>query len=89
MITFLNMFPSKNGISRDLNPEAIILGSSNPYYNKLDITFVAYAQVYIGNTNSKKQKTVRVAVLRSEHERGGYYFMSLSNIKQLHAFILT
>ena len=89
MINCLNVFPSKNGIPSNLIPSAIILGSTNPDYNKLKITFVAYAQVYIGNTNSKKQKTVRVAVLRSEHERGGYYFMSLSNIKQIHAFILT
>ena len=54
MITYLNMLPSKNGISRDLGPAAITLGSPNPYYNKLRITFGAYAQVYIGTTNSKK-----------------------------------
>ena len=54
------MFPYKNGISSDLSPEAITLGSPNPYYSKLKITFVAYAQVYIGTTNSKKQRTVGV-----------------------------
>ena len=54
MITCLNMFPSKNGVSINLSPAAIILGSPNPDYNKLKIKFVAYAQVYIGSTNSKK-----------------------------------
>ena len=54
MITCFKMFPSKNGISRKLSPTNIILGSPNTYYNKLKITFGAYAQVYIGTTNSKK-----------------------------------
>ena len=39
MIIFLNMFPSKKGIASDLIPLAIILGSPNPYYNKLKIIF--------------------------------------------------
>ena len=54
MITCLNMFTSNNGISSDLRPQEIILGSLNPDYNKLRITFGAYAQVYIGTTNSTK-----------------------------------
>ena len=45
MITCLNIFPSKNGISSDLSPAAIILGSPNPDYNKLKIKFGAYVQV--------------------------------------------
>ena len=39
MITCLNMFPSKNRISSDLRPANIILGSQNPDYNKLWLTF--------------------------------------------------
>ena len=35
MVTFLNRLPSKNGISRDLRPSVIILGSPNPDYSKL------------------------------------------------------
>ena len=58
MITCLNMFPSKNGTSINLRPEAIILGSPKPYYNKQQIKFGAYSQVYIGTTNSNKQITV-------------------------------
>ena len=45
MKTCLNMFPSKNGISSNHIPEAIIPGYKNPYYNKLKITFGSYAQV--------------------------------------------
>ena len=67
MITCLNIFPSKNGISSDLIPAAIILGSPNPYYNKLKFTFGAYAQVYIGTTNSTKQRTVGTIALIPEN----------------------
>ena len=52
MITCLNVFQSKNGISIDLGPAAIILGSRNPDYNKLKIIFGAYSQVYIGKNNN-------------------------------------
>ena len=89
MITRLNMFPTKNVISSKLNPAAIILGSPNTYYNKIKIKFGAYAQVYIGTTNSTKQRTVGEIALIPENERGGYYFMSLSTRKKLHDFILT
>ena len=41
--TCLNMFLSKNGKSRNLGPAAIILGSPNPDYNKLKITFGSYS----------------------------------------------
>ena len=57
-VTFLNMYPSKNGISSDLRPAAIILGSPNPDYKKLSIAFVAYEKVCIGTTNSTKYRTV-------------------------------
>ena len=67
MITCLNMFPSKNRISGDLSPAAIILGSPNPYFNKLKIAFGAYAHVYIGITNSKKQRTVGAIALIPEN----------------------
>ena len=87
MINCLNMLPSKNRISSELSPAAIILGSPNKYYNKLRITFGAYAQVYIGNTNSKKQKKVVAIALIPENERGGYYFMYLATGKQLHDLI--
>ena len=83
------MFPSKNGISSDLSPAAIILGSPNPDYNKLKITFGAYAQVYIGTTNSTKQITVGAIELRPANERVRYYFISLATGKQLHDFIWT
>ena len=89
MITGLDMFPSKNGISSKLSPAAIILGSPNPDHNKLRIKFGAYAQVYRGNTNITKWITVGAIALIPENERDGYYFMYLATVKQLHDFIWT
>ena len=63
------MFPSKNVIS------------TNPDYNKLMITFGAYAQFYIGATNSTIPRTVGLIALILSNGRGGYYFMSLATVK--------
>ena len=52
MVTCLKVFPSKSGISSDLIPKEIILGSPNTDYNKLKITFGAYTKVYIDTTNN-------------------------------------
>ena len=87
MITFLNMFPFKNGISSNLIPTVIILGSQNPQYNKLNIRFGAYALVYIGTTNSTKQRTVGEITIRPENEQFGNYSIYLATRKQLHNFI--
>ena len=71
MITFLNMSPSKNGISSDLIPADVILGPSNLHYNKLKITFGAYSKVYIGTNKSTKQIIVGAISLRPSNEQGG------------------
>ena len=89
MISCLIKFPSKNGISSELSPAAIILVSLNPDFNKLRITFEAYAQVYKGNKNSTEQRTVGAISPRIANERGGYYFMSLATGEKLHDFIWT
>ena len=81
MITCLNMFLYKNGISSILILTAIILGSPNPYYNKLKTKFGAYAQVYICTINSTKQRTVGAMALKPAYKWGGYYFMSLATGK--------
>ena len=87
MINFLNMFPSQNGILRNLIPAEIILGTPNTNYNKLNITIWSYAQVYMWTTNSTKQSTVGAISLSPENKWGGYYFMYLATRKQLHYFI--
>ena len=89
MITCLNMFQSKNWVSSNTSPAAIILGSPNPYYNEPKIKFGAYAQVYIGTTNSTKKRTLGSIALIPENEKGVYYFMSLATGTNLHDFMWT
>ena len=58
------MFPSKNEIPNKLSPEAVILAYPKPDHNKLNITFGAYAQVYIDTTNNTNHITVGEIELR-------------------------
>ena len=69
MVPCLNIFPYKNGIFSDLSPAGIILGSPDPDYNNLMITFGGYVQFYIGITNRTKQITVGGISLHPENER--------------------
>ena len=87
MMTFLNMLPSKKGISRNPTLEAIILGSPEPDYNNLRIKFGAYANVYIVTTNSTKQRILGSISLRPENEWGGHYFMYIANSKHICDYI--
>ena len=48
----------ENGVSIDLSTAEIIKWSPNSNYNNIRIIFRAYTQVYIGTTNSTKQRTV-------------------------------
>ena len=92
MIAFLSMFPYKNVISSDLRPEVIVLGPLNPDYNKLKITFGAYIQVYIGTTNSPKQKMVGEITLRPANEKRVYFLNGPSHREtapQIHMDITT
>ena len=91
MITCLNMFPYKNGISRYLSPAAIILGSPNPDYIKLKITFGSYAQIYIGTKNVIKHRMVGFIslILDEEWGGGGGCFMYLATGKYIHNCIFT
>ena len=67
MVTFLNILLSKNGISSELSPASIILGSPNTDYYKFRITIGSYAKFYIGNTNSTKKRTVGAIALRPKN----------------------
>ena len=89
MVNCLNMFPSKNGISRDLTPASFILGYPNPDHNKLKFALGSYVKVYIGTPNITKQIIVGVIALRPVKEQGGHYFMLLDTGKQLHTYIWT
>jgi hypothetical protein len=85
-VTWLNAFPAKEGASKTMSPSAIVLGSPKPDYNKLRITFGAYAQVYESTANTTKPRSIGAVALKASNERGGYYFMFLSTGRRLHCY---
>jgi hypothetical protein len=84
--TKLNVFPAKEGALKTMSPSDIVLGSPKPDYNKLKITFGAYAQVYESTTNTTKSRSIGAVALKPSNERGGYYSMSLSTGRRLHCY---
>ena len=85
MITCLNNFPNKQGISRTLSPSAIILGKPKTNYNTLTISSGAYAEVFESTDNTMKSRSVGAIALRPSNGRGGYYFQSLKTGKRIHS----
>ena len=81
----LNNFPARTGISQDLSPAAIVLGTPHFDCNMLKLSFGAYAQVYDSTDNSPKPRSVGGIALRPSNGRGGYYFMSLEFGKRIHS----
>ena len=85
MTTWLNAFPTTNGISSTMSPAAIVIGKHNPDMSRKRINFGAYAMVHIGTTNTMKRRSVPSIALRESNENGGYFFMSLHTGKRLHS----
>jgi hypothetical protein len=78
-VTWLNAFPAKEGASKTMSPSAIVLGSPKPDYNKLKITFGAYAQVYESTTNTTKSRSIGAVALKPSNDRGGVLFYVVVN----------
>ena len=86
VIHFLIAFPTSTGISQERSPANLILGRPNLDYNNLTLAYGAYCQVYIGTTNTQRQRTVGAIALRPSNERGGHYFMSLMSGEVVHGY---
>jgi len=84
MVSVLNDFPHKNGISRNISPAAIVLGRPKLNCSNRTLSFGAYCEVYMGTTNDGTPRSVSSIALRPSNERGGYYFMSLDTGRRLH-----
>ncbi len=87
IISVLNDFSTKNGISREISPAAIVLGRQKLNCSNRKLSFGAYCEVYVGTTNDGTPRSVSTIGLRPSNERGGYYFMSLDTGRRLHAHI--
>jgi len=78
----LNIFPWKYGLSHELSPETIMIGSAAPDYNKLKIEFGSYAQVFDAPnpSNTPRSRTHGTIALGATGNAGGaFYFLSLAS----------
>ena len=87
-ITWINVFPKKNGISKTPSPSAIVLRTP-----KMDVTHATlqtesyvYCNIKARSTNNMKTRSVTEITLRISNERGGRYFMSLKTGCQLNSY---
>ena len=85
IITCLNAFPTKTGISTTMSPAAIVEGRSGIDASTRNIPFGTYCQVTLGSDNTMRQRTVAGIALRPSNTRGGWYFMSLVTGRRLHS----
>jgi hypothetical protein len=90
---WLNQFPIEGGISDIMSPFTIMTGHPAIDYNKLQLEFGAYVQVFEDNnpTNTMKSRnTGAIALSHTGNAQGDYYFMSLETGKRLcrHAWTL-
>ena len=75
-----NQFASQDGISKSLSPLTIVTGAPPQDYNKMDLKFGTYVQVYNDNepTNTMTPRTTGAIALSSiGNSKGDYSFMSL------------
>ena len=85
-VSWLNKFPSKNGISTTMSPATIVLGQEKPDITVRRIPFGAYAMAYTQTSNDMKTRAVPGIALAESNKKGGQYFMSLYTGKRIHAF---
>ena len=84
IVTNLNSFPAKTGISKTLSPAAIVLGTPKIECNNLKLEFGTYVQAHVKSKNNLTTRSVAAICLRPSSTQGGYYFMSLVTGKRIH-----
>ena len=79
-ITWLNVFPKKNGISKTLSPSAIVLVTP-----KIDATHAIlrpgsyiHCNIKARSKNNTKKRSLAEITLRRSNKHGGQYFMYLN-----------
>ena len=81
----LNVFPSKEDIDKNINPDAIFLGISRLDYNNIKLSFGSYVNLHDGTDSTMKSRVVGTIALRSSNEHNIYYFISLRTSRRFNA----
>jgi len=84
IITCLNEFPNKGGVSKTVSPAAIVLGREKPKCTNLTIVPGAYAEIKEQTTNAMKYRSTGAIALQPSNNSGGFYFQSLSTGRRVH-----
>ena len=85
-VKWINVFPSKNGVSKSMSPATIVLGSPKPNMKYKRIVFGSYAMAYAGTSNKMKSRSIPAIALNPSNEHGGHYFISLYTGKRLNSY---
>ena len=85
-VSWLNRFPSKNGVSDTMSPASIVLGHGKPDMKIKRIPFGGYAVAYTQTSNDMRTRGTPAIALSESNNKGGQYFMSLYSGKKIHAY---
>ena len=78
-VFWLNAFPCKNGVSKQLSPRLIVTGNRIDYNKHCTLECGQYVQTHEQHDNSMVQRTTGAICMRpTGNTQGGYYFYSLS-----------
>ena len=85
IIKMTNEFPNKEGIDKDLSPDAIILGIPKIDCNNTKLTFWSYVNLHDETDNTMKLRAFGDIALRPSNEHDSYYVMSLRTGRRLNS----
>jgi hypothetical protein len=81
---WLNMFPSRDGVSDTLSTRALMNGYTLDYTKHCRLEFGLYIQTHEEHDNLMESHTTgAIALHHTGNHQGGYYFMSLSTGRKL------
>jgi len=85
VVRLLNIFPSKNGVSKALSPITIMTGAPPPSYHFFSLEYGTYVQVHDNPTitNTTGSRSTGAIALGPANDHGGWFFMSLMTGKRL------
>jgi len=88
----LNQIPSLNGLSKDLSPESLVVGTPPPSFRQLtELTFGEYVQTKAGKTDSTNaSRTVGViALYPARNSSNSWYLINLLTGSAIHQYSWT
>jgi Reverse transcriptase (RNA-dependent DNA polymerase) len=81
---WLNVYPPKDGVSRNINPRELITGVQIDFNKHIRAEFGEYVQVHEEHDNSMKTRTTgAIATKPTGNAQGGHWFYSLTTGRML------